>query len=55
MLTFLELKRLKQEDQEFEVNLNYTVSKKKKKERKFLIDREGGMETWGRFTEKIKT
>lgn len=54
MLTFLELKRLKQEDQEFEVNLNHTVSKKKK-ERKFLIDRKGGMETWGRFTEKVKT
>lgn len=51
MLTFAELKRLKQEDQEFEVNLNYAVSKEKKK---FLIDRDDGMETWGTFTEKVK-
>lgn len=33
MLTFLELKRLKQEDQEFEVNLNHTVSKKKERKK----------------------
>lgn len=44
------LRKLKQEDHKFEVNLNYTVSKRKSK---FLIDRDSGMETWGRFTEKV--
>ena len=46
------LRRPKQEDHEFEVNLNYAVSKRK---RKFLIDRGSDMETWGRSTEKVNS